>query len=231
MTALTFKGMQDEVIFQRFDDLKFRPKAKRHLNEAVDELSRRIGFVKRAEVAAYDSTGLVAFVQPMHEINEVWEAAGPVSTSMDAAINQTNGNRLSPLPSDSPIGLRAAGGSPIFYQATSAVASDDSPSSALRIFPHGTTGFVAVVGRGRPPVMANDGDFSGLGAEYDDALIVFGRSRCARDDRAYDEAGALLAEFERAVKNASLARHPANDGPDLVPGMWAGEEQVGLGGW
>lgn len=231
MAALTFKQQQDEVIFQRFDDLKFRPKAKRHLNEAVTEVCRRVGFFKVQEVAAYDSTGLVTFQQPMHEINEVWEANGPTSTNPDAVINQSK-QQLAPMPGDSSVPMGNSGGSAIYYTATMGVpAADDRPATVLRIVPHGTSGFVAVVGRGRPAVMSGDGDFSGLGPEYDDALVVFSRARCCRDDRAYDEAAQLMSEFERAIKNASLAKHPAQDGPDLIPGMWDDGSQVGLGAW
>jgi hypothetical protein len=224
--ALTFTQLTDEVMFNAFEGTGFTTRAQRFLNEAVNEVGRRVGFLlKTFEVAPFDATGTVTLSQPFFRFDEVWLATGPAATTSVALTTQAT-RRLPPVMQDSGATNIIRSGSPSEYQAQ--YAPGDRPSAGLRVFPAGQTGFVGVVGRALPPVMVAPGDFSGLGGEWDDALVCFARSRCFRTEDDFQAAQVWMAEFDQHVRTLAKARTPSTDSPIITPGDdWTGTPTSG----
>lgn len=145
--ALTFSQLTDEVMFNAFQGADFTVRAQRFLNEAVNEVGRRVGvFLKAYEVAPFDATGLIATTVPFFRVEEVWTATGPAATTAPALVTQAT-RRLRPISQDSGA-MFASSGAPMGYQ-TEHVPSD-RPLVLIRLFPSGSTGFAGVVGRALP---------------------------------------------------------------------------------
>lgn len=216
--ALTFSGLTDEVMFNAFAGADFTVRAQRFLNEAVNEIGRRVGvFLKAYEVAPYDSTGAVALTLPFFRVEEAWICQGPVGTTSAALVSQST-RRLRPIAQDSGAMIVVRSGGPIAYQ-TEHVAGD-RPLISLKVFPSATTGFIGVVGRALPAKMVNPTDVSGLGGEWDDALVCFARSRCFRTEDDFQAAQVWMAEFEQHIRTMAKVKNPAQDGPIVTPGSW-----------
>lgn len=216
--ALTFTQLQDEVMFNAFEGAGFTTRAQRFLNEAVNEVGRRLGFTLKAyEVAAYATSGTVTLTQPFFRIEEVWISQGPTATTEAAVVAQCD-RRLSPINHDSGGIIVVRSGQPATYQTEHL--PGDRPQVSLKVFPSAAAGFVGVVGRALPPVMTADSDHSGLGGEFDDALICFARSRCFRTEDDFQAAQVWMAEFDQHIRTLAKARTPSQDGPIVTPGAW-----------
>lgn len=228
MAALTYVELQDEALFNSFDAIKMRPRIKRWLNDAVNEVCRRTGLLRLHEVAAYDSTGSVSLQTRFTELLSVHEADGPVTTLPDLVANQSR-SKLAPLPYNSGAFSQSGYGSCLYY-AVQHEPSSTGPAVRLRLYPHLASGFVAVVGRGTPAPMSLDADTSGLGVEFDDLLVTFARSRSFRAEDDFEAARELMADFDRGIRYVSLARPGHRDGPQVTPGMWE-DTDPSSGGW
>jgi hypothetical protein len=216
--ALTLSGLTDEVMFNAFEGAAFTVRAQRFLNEAVNEIGRRVGtFLKAYEVAPYDTTGAVALTLPFFRIEEAWICQGPIGTTSAALVSQST-RRLRPLTQDSGAMIVVRSGGPIAYQTEHV--PGDRPLVSLKVFPSATTGFIGVAGRALPPKMVNPTDVSGLGGEWDDALIAFARSRCFRTEDDFQAAQVWMAEFDQHLRTMAKVKNPAQDGPIVTPGSW-----------
>lgn len=225
---MTYLEMQDEVLFNSFDALKFRSRIKRWLNDGVNELCRRVGLMKIYEVCAYDSAGVVTFVQRFHTVQEVWVANGPIASTAAAVAGQST-YRLAPMPYASPVLAGTEQGLAGFYIVEHA-GNTTGPGIAMRIVPHAASGFVSVTGKGTPAPMSTDASTSGIGQEFDEILIAFARSRAFRAEDDFEAAREYMADFDRGIRYASMAKRAHQDGPDLVGGMWSDETPFTGGG-
>jgi hypothetical protein len=216
--ALTFSQLTDEVLFNAFAGTDFTMRAQRFLNEAVNEIGRRVGFMLKAyEVGTFDQTGIATLTRSFFRVEEVWLCNGPTGlTSKSVAVSAQR--RLLPAGSDSEVTSTISAGYPVAFQTEYVPA--DRPSILLRVFPSNQTGFVGVVGRALPAKMTAPTDTSGLGGEWDDALISFARSRCFRTEDDFQAAQTWMAEFEQHLHIMARARTPTQDGPIVTPGPW-----------
>lgn len=227
--ALTYSGLVTEVLFNSFEGADFTLRAKRYLNEAVNELGRRVGVLKAYETAPFDATGTVTTTQPFYRINEVWLCRNGSAATTELAVFQQADRRLEPLMMESSAAVQSTTGTPLYYQ-TEHVAGD-RPTIVLRVWPVAAqSGFVGIAGRALPPLMVNDSDVSGLGGEFDDALIAFARSRCYRAEDDFQAAQAWMADFEAQVRHLSMVKQPSRDRPIVTPGTWGDTAPIS-GGW
>lgn len=216
--ALTLSGLTDEVMFNAFEGAAFTVRAQRFLNEAVNEIGRRVGvFVKAYEVAPFDATGAVALTLPFFRVEEVWLCAGPAATTSTALVSQAT-RRLRPIEQDSGGMIVVRSGGPFAYQTENV--PGDRPLTSVKVFPSASTGFIGVVGRALPAKMTASTDLSGLGGEWDDALICFARSRCFRAEDDFQAAQVWMAEFEQHLRTMAKIKSAAQDGPIVTPGSW-----------
>jgi hypothetical protein len=216
--ALTFSELTDEVMFNAFEGAAFTVRAQRFLNEAVNEIGRRVGvFLKAYEVAPFDTTGTVTTTTPFFRVEEAWICQGPAA-STEAALAAQATSRIAPISQDSGVMTARNAGTPTGYQTEHAIG--DRPLVTIRVFPATTGGFLGIVGRALPVKMTSSTDYSGLGGEWDDALISFARSRCFRAEDDFQAAQVWMTEFEQHLRTMAKVKSPAQDGPIVTPGTW-----------
>jgi hypothetical protein len=117
----------------------------------------------------------------------------------------------------------SASGGPLYYLVRRAAApSGFSPQADLRIVPPGSGGFVAVKGLQRPAVMAADTDLTGLGAEFDAAVMCFAKAACFDNEDDFDAAAQWRQRYEVELRQILEGGVDGDDdSPDTVDGMWS----------
>lgn len=219
-SGATRADLSDMVCANSFSAAKYGEFVKAWLNDAVLAICRRLQIQRGWEVLAYDATGAVTQPQlPFFQVDEVWTASpGAAASGLDAFRTRAQWP-IRPLP---PHGLSAvaAGSTPVFYVVTrDSSASKRYPQLALTVEPVTVPGFVAVTGLQRPAVMDADTSLTGLGADFDRAVVAWTKSRCfeSEDDiqmaQFWDQR--YIAALAEAIEGADV-----DDGPVVVQGTW-----------
>jgi hypothetical protein len=214
--------LAERVVFNSFSSTRYQQFVLRALNDAVTTICRKLEVFETYEVLAYDGTGKVADpTNPWLRIDEVWQASASSAASGEVAFAMAANYPLQPLP-DHVLGRMTVGGSPIFYiTRRRRSANSFAPLLDLIISTPGTLGgFVAVKGLERPPVMDADGDTTGLGAEFDRAVMSYAKADCFDNEDDFEAADRWRLRADSALREA-IEGDVSNDGPDTVEGTWA----------
>jgi hypothetical protein len=216
----TRSQLAERVVFNSFSSTRYTEFVKRALNDAVGAICRKVGFLEAYEVLAYDSSGIVTqSVKPWFRVDEVWKA-----TATGASTGEKNFMNAADYPlqrlDDHVLGDMTAGSGPVYYIVRRATSPTGFvPQLDLRIVPPGTGGYVAIRGLQRPTVMDSDDDVTGLGAEFDGAVVAYAKAACFDNEDDFEAAGVWRLRFDAELRQI-LEGGVDNDGPDVVDGMW-----------
>jgi hypothetical protein len=218
---VNFEELQDEVLFNTFDDSKYRVRAGRALNAGAREVASRTlwGW---ATVTLSPAAGVVSLGSPpsWSTIKGCWQV-------------DPQGNRLRRLQSAGDFSMPAAqtawGDDPpdrvgLNPEGQFFVYLDDSGEQWLKVADDVT--LVRVDGYRLPAAMVDPGDVSALGTDADEALVSFARAQLYKREDDPEMYAALMADFERELKGFAKRTRPNQSGPKLTPGMW-GEGSFG----
>jgi hypothetical protein len=216
----TRASLAERVTFNSFSSARYGEYVKRALNDAVTAICRRPGFGEGYEVQPYDVTGLV--VPPSRSwirVDEAWTTNATAAAVGDYAFIAAASTPLRPL-TDHDLGSLGVGGGPIGYNVRRAAAPlGFSPALDVHVLPAGTAGFVAIKGLQRPLVMDSDADGTGLGAEFDGAVVAYAKAACFDNEDDFDAAAQWRLRFDAELRQLSEGGiNP--DGPVTVDGMW-----------
>lgn len=214
--SLTLAELRTRVLGNSFGAGRYATTVDAELNDAVTEVCRRLDLHRSSDILDYDAAGLVTPPSPpFFRVEAVWLAAPDAVGSGDAAIARYAQRQLEPLPVAGPAGLGV--GEPRYYVARRAPGADAYPQVQIQVFPVGTAGLVAVQGLARPPRMAGDTDTSGLGGDFDRALVAYAKARCFDIEDDFEAAAVWDARFAAAI--VSLGAADLDDGPHVTPGL------------
>ena len=222
-SGATFGQLQAMVLTNAFGATKYTEFAKTFLNDAVTEACRRLQLQRTQWILAHDAAGVVSMpTYPFWLVEEVWRADATAATSVSPVSAQLYlqavTDKLEPNPWGSPAQLDGYN-LPAFYMARRAASPVTRyPQIALTVVPAGSAGRVAVSGLVRPPVMVNDGDTTGLGADLDWAVVCWTRARLFALEDDPEMQGFMSAQFEDGLRSASVS--VVADGPAVTPGTW-----------
>jgi hypothetical protein len=217
----TRANLAERVIFNSFSSTAYAELVKRWLNDAVIEVCRRIGFLEAYEVQAFNSSGVVTQgTNPWFRIDEVWFASATATSVGEKNFMAATQYELLKA-DDHVLGQIGSTGGPEFYIARRATSPTGfRPQLDLRILPPGTGGYVAIKGEQTPAVMDGDSDTTGLGAEFDRAVVAWAKAQCFDNEDDPQMADSWMVRFEAAVRAAAMGDDGDDDSPDTVDGMW-----------
>jgi hypothetical protein len=203
---------------QSFSAARYGELAKRWLNDGVLEVCKRLQVMQGAAICDYAATGIVTQpASPFFVVHEVWMVHPNASGSTVAAISAAERCPLAPLPPDRRTFV-GRGSAPCFYNAQRAGAvSGQGVPLQITIAPAVAAGRVGIVGLQRPPLMAMNADVTGLGADLDDAVVCWAKSRAFRNEDDAEMSGFWRSEFEAALRSGAMVG--TDDGPVVTPGL------------
>lgn len=218
----TRSSLTERVVLNSFSTTRYTEVINRALNDAVTAICRKVGFLEAYEVLAYDNTGAATqSAKPWYRIDEVWQA-----TATAASTGEKNFMTAAAYPLQRPthhgLGDLNSGSGPLYYIARRAASPTGFvPQLDLRILPPGVGGFVAVKGEQRPAVMALSTDVTGLGAEFDGAVVAYAKAACFDNEDDFDAAAAWRMRFDAELRQIVEGGVNGDDtGPDTADGMW-----------
>lgn len=222
-TGATFAQLQALVLTNAFGATKYTEFSKTFLNDAVTEACRRLRLQRTYWILQHDAAGVVSMpTYPFWLVEEVWRAQPTAVTSISPVSAQlylqSVTDKLEPNPWQSP-GELDGYNRPAFYMARRAASPVTRyPQVALTVVPAGAVGRVAVAGLVRPPIMANDGHTTGLGADLDWAVVCWTRARLFALEDDPEMQAFMSAQFEDGIRSAAVG--VVADGPAITPGTW-----------
>jgi hypothetical protein len=162
----------------------------------------------------------VSSSRPWQRIDEVWTTSATAAGQGEVAFLAAAGSRLERLP-PGVLGSLGPSSGPLFYIVRRSTSPTGfAPQVDLRIVPPNSGGFVAVKGLQRPAVMDGDTDTTGLGAEFDGAVVAWAKAACFDNEDDFDAAAQWRQRFDSELR-LILEAGIDDDGPDVVDGMWA----------
>jgi hypothetical protein len=215
-------NLAERVIFNSFHPTRYAEFVKRALNDAVTAICREVGYLEAYEVLSYSSTGAVtAPAKPWHRVSEVWSATATAAAQGELAFANAATYQLQQLGGYSVADIGGPG-SPLGYVARRATSpSGFRPQVDIVVVPPGTGGYVAVKGLQAPAVMDSDDDVTGLGAEFDGAVVAYAKAACFDNEDDFEAAAVWRQRYEAELRQAVEGGVANDDGsPDTVPGMW-----------
>ena len=192
----TLRQLVARVLANSFDPGVYQDIAIGGINDGARELARRTTWGRIEIAATVNPDGTIVLASPVSwsRITAVLSDQGKVPFAGDqSAVGQTRGQ---------------------CYRV-------DVGPAGTEILVFGVSGTIRVVGYRLPATLTDLDQQSDLGVEGDQALVVYGKSRCSANEDDWEEESAHLAAFEREVKRFSRVTRPVVDGPLQVVGMWA----------
>lgn len=215
-----------------FSSVKYEEQAKKFLNDAVFDLCRRLGMVRRTIACAYSSAGVVTqpssavYVHgPFFQVNEVWLADSSATGTGDQLIANYGVTKLEPLPFET---AGDVGYGPSYYTVRNAYGySAYAPAADITVVNPTAAGTVIVSGLVRPAVMSSTSAVTGLGPDFDWPVVAYAKSKLFMLEDDPEMAAQWQSEYMNAVQQAARPRH--QDGPDITPGTWDGDSSPARG--
>lgn len=210
----TFKELQDDVLFNTFDESKYRAKAAQQLNKGAQRLAQRVlwGW---SQVTLPVTAGVAVLPSPgFSVVRDVWlaDAAGVPAQHLVPA-----GDFGIPAVAPAEADLLPGGQQLLedgFFFAT--LGADAVVS--LRLTPQAS--FVRVDGYRFPAVMVDDSDACELGEAAAEALTSFARAQLFKREDDPEQYANYMADFDREVKGYAQLARLATAGPHITPGTW-----------
>ncbi|HEU4975286.1 MAG TPA: hypothetical protein VFT50_09370 [Baekduia sp.] len=222
-SGATRAQLVDLCTSQAFSSSRYGEMLKAWLNDGVLEVCRRLSIVQGAALCDFDADGIVTQpAAPFFKVREVWLCTTGATGSTERAVRAAARYQLAPLDPDvaSLVDRGVSLAQPLRYavrRTTAAAGAGRSPSMQIVVEPGGSAGTVGVIGLQRPPVMSADTDVTGLGADFDDAVVAFAKSRAFRQEDDTEMAAFWRAEFDLALRaNLEVG---VDDGPIITPGV------------
>lgn len=206
----TLNNLQDDVLFNTFDDAKYRGRSTRYLNRAVEKVARTMLYGWSQEFVDVDDDGVAALPSRYSIIQSVWSASpGPTDAVGDLLTPGGDYSAPAGLPDWDPPYLSETVG--FWFYA-------DGPDPQILVPSHLPR--VRVDGYRLPAAMADATDDSGLPDAADDALITYARAKLYKLEDDFEAHAALMTDFARELADLA-SRRPRRSGPAITPGTWA----------
>ncbi len=213
----TFKQLVDEVLYDAFDDAKWRTYAGRYVNDAQRKLARRATWGRTLRCGTVDAEGAVTLgtATTWARIAGVWRLEGTDVPADDLwrTVEERVKERLVVADDIGRPGGPSGPGSG--YQVV------QQPNGSVTLIVRAPVGeVVAVRGYRAPTMLVNDSDVCELGDDASEALISFARSRLYKREDDPDMQASCLQDYEREAKQFVVAMRPQS-GARVIEGMWA----------
>lgn len=224
--SLTLAELQTRVLSNSFGSGRYTTLSTSFLNEGVADACRQLGLLRKYEVVAHSSTGVVTQpTLPFFKVESVWVASAGAAASGEESVRSRSTYPLYPLSTSTTAGQGS--GLPVAYTAR----RDGTVTTGLAVTltPCAAAGMVAIVGLARPAVMSASTDVSGLGGDLDAALVAYAKARSFEVEDDAEMAIFWDNRYRTLLGTASLDGQ--DDGPSVTPGTdGAGYDSLAFGG-